>query len=300
MHAEPSSGLLPPARAPGACGPPLPPFPFEAFRRERFGDAPACPRCDAPRVVRWGTFSGRQRYRCNACRRTFSDFTHTPLAYLKRIECWPEHAACVREARSLRATAACLGIHPATAFRWRHLLLRALDAADRALLDETVTLGETPLHHSEKGRRDLQRPPRRRGRPRNTAGWPSVWVLVARGASGRLASTSAGLRRPDAADFARLLLPRLGPHTRLLRRNDGLRGPETFARNHRVPLHPADFHQRQPVSDYVMRFRSWLRRFRGVATRYLPSYLVWHRFLDWTRHSPPPLADRLLLLAAFP
>jgi hypothetical protein len=36
----------------------------------------------------------------------------------------------------------------------------------------------------------------------------------------------------------------------------------------------------QNVNAYHGRFRQWLSRFRGVASRYLPSYLGWRRMLD--------------------
>jgi hypothetical protein len=32
--------------------------------------------------------------------------------------------------------------------------------------------------------------------------------------------------------------------------------------------------------DYRDRLLAWIRRFHGVATRYLPNYLVWHRVID--------------------
>jgi hypothetical protein len=31
---------------------------------------------------------------------------------------------------------------------------------------------------------------------------------------------------------------------------------------------------------YVSRLRSWLQRFRGVATKYLANYLTWHSRID--------------------
>ena len=91
------SGLRPtdqrPAVLPGT-------FPFSSFRRLRFGERPSCPRCDADRVHRWGSFSGRKRYRCVACRRTFSDFTGTPLAYIKKLPAWSPYCLCMREGLS--------------------------------------------------------------------------------------------------------------------------------------------------------------------------------------------------------
>lgn len=34
------------------------------------------------------------------------------------------------------------------------------------------------------------------------------------------------------------------------------------------------------VDAYIRRLRDWLECFRGVATKYLPNYLVWHRLVD--------------------
>ncbi|MRV76455.1 IS1595 family transposase, partial [Duganella sp. FT92W] len=36
----------------------------------------------------------------------------------------------------------------------------------------------------------------------------------------------------------------------------------------------------QNVNAYHSRFRAWLHRFHGVATRYLPNYLGWRCILD--------------------
>ena len=36
----------------------------------------------------------------------------------------------------------------------------------------------------------------------------------------------------------------------------------------------------QNVNAYHGRFKEWMRRFKGVATSYLPNYLEWFRALD--------------------
>src|SRR5262245_20926599 len=81
-------------------------FPFEVFRRTRFVRGVRCPRCGGSEVRRWGGFAGRQRFRCSSCARTFSDFTGTPLAYLKKIDRWPGHCASIEETESVRREAA--------------------------------------------------------------------------------------------------------------------------------------------------------------------------------------------------
>jgi len=39
----------------------------------------------------------------------------------------------------------------------------------------------------------------------------------------------------------------------------------------------------QSVNSYHGRLKNWIRRFNGVATKYLPNYLVWHEHLDEAR-----------------
>ena len=36
----------------------------------------------------------------------------------------------------------------------------------------------------------------------------------------------------------------------------------------------------QNVNAYISRLKDWLRRFKGVATHYLPTYLGWRRMIE--------------------
>ena len=42
------------------------------------------------------------------------------------------------------------------------------------------------------------------------------------------------------------------------------------------------------INAYHNRLKSWIARFRGVATKYLSNYLGWHRMLDAARQSMTP------------
>jgi hypothetical protein len=44
------------------------------------------------------------------------------------------------------------------------------------------------------------------------------------------------------------------------------------------------------VTHYASRFRHWLLRFCGVATRYLVNYLGWHRLIDRSLTIQPEVA----------
>lgn len=263
-------------------GPPEAPFPFSAFRRLRFGDRPDCPRCGSGRVQRWGSFSGRRRFRCVACRRTFSDFTGTALAYVKRLGAWSPYCACMRAALPIRASARYAGVSNATAFRWRHRILEALDRGDDAVLGRVVTIGETWFQHSRKGSRSLNRKPRRRRIIHRYRATP-VWVLIARDQNSRVAGEVVGFRRPRPADVADTLAGRLAPGAELVSRFGHYGAPAVAADLLlRVPHRTVDLGAPEVVSVkwYIVRLHRWMRRFRGVATRYLANYLTWHRFVE--------------------
>jgi hypothetical protein len=53
----------------------------------------------------------------------------------------------------------------------------------------------------------------------------------------------------------------------------------------------------QNVNAFDTRLKGWMRRFNGVATRYLSNYLGWFRALDRSANSRPEPA-LLLALAA--
>ncbi|MCD5415740.1 IS1595 family transposase [Candidatus Bipolaricaulota bacterium] len=44
----------------------------------------------------------------------------------------------------------------------------------------------------------------------------------------------------------------------------------------------------QNVNAYHSRLKTWIRRFNGVATKYLPNYLGWYRWLDNNTNAKTP------------
>ncbi len=97
-----------------------------------------------------------------------------------------------------------------------------------------------------------------------------------------------------AAQLERHLLPRLDRQVLLV--SDPHGAYRSFARKHgiahqavnlragvRVRRGVAGAIHVQNVNAYHQRFRQWLSRFRGVASRYLPNYLGWRRALDGGR-----------------
>lgn len=52
----------------------------------------------------------------------------------------------------------------------------------------------------------------------------------------------------------------------------------------------------QHVNSYHRRFKEWMNRFQGVATRYLDNYLFWYRFLELHKKMPKKEKVKYMLL----
>jgi transposase-like protein len=264
---------------------------IRTVREARFACGVTCPRCAAPAAVRWGSFAGRQRYRCKSCRRTFSDLTRTAFAYTKKIDSWPHYLVLMRQGRTLRTSALMLGIHVSTAFRWRHALLTPMRIADSTVLDGTVELMELSFAHSLKGSRRLSTSRRRGARTAGRA-WhdvPRDRVLLAVSRSGRSDARTIGgdmVVISLVSEWARTRLARcctiFGRMTRL-----GPCASPIRAAGHDYQMLRAisavgalDTRHTRNVEAFSLRLRTWLLRFRGVASRYRDNYFVWHRRAD--------------------
>jgi transposase-like protein len=273
---------------------------LDRIRDARFPSGVHCPRCGSPRVARWGSFSGRQRHRCRGCERTFSDLTHTPAAYTKKLSQWTAYADCLAECASIRSAARALGIAVSTAFRWRHAILDELSAADRETLSGVVEIGDLWFAHSRKGERQLSRPARKRG-SRSRVMFPGrvVRVIAACDRVNGVVTDVALTKVVRLRDLIHSLQKRLAGKPVLLAAQGPLGPVGSLARSvgggfvdvrGGVALRPGTLWHLRMSRGYARRLSVWIRRFRGVATKYLGNYLIWHRIIDASDRRKPALA----------
>src|SRR5271154_2433534 len=180
-------------------------------------ESQGCPHCAGREIVGWGRTHGLLRYRCKACGRTFNTLTKTPMAHLRKKEEWLDHARAMIEGKSLAKTAALCGVHPTTAFRWRHRFLRAPASDKPRDLKGIVEADETFILESFKGRRsELPRKARRRGGMARHPGLhqDNIPILVARDRNG--ATFDAILPQVDGASVMNALIGVVTPGNHLI------------------------------------------------------------------------------------
>lgn len=270
----------------------------------RFAATVTCPHCKAERVSRHGHANGLQRYRCGACRKTFSALTGTPLCGLHKRGKWLSQAKALQEGQTLREVARTLNIHLGTAHRWRHRFLALPKAIQPQALTGIAEADETMFLLSFKGKRSgMDMPARRRGGKAAKRGLSQeqVPVLVARDRAG--VTMDCVLNTMDMTTLSAALKPFVGKDVVLC--TDGSKALAGAARELGVEHHAVNLSAGvrvdgawhvQNVNAYHSRLKSWMRKFYGVATCYLPNYLGWFRAIDRS-HGNGPKPQQWLAMA---
>lgn len=248
------------------------------------GEDRRCPRCDAPGAISNGRSRGLRRYRCKACKCTFNAVTGTPLSGLHHKELWLTFGRSLAAGETVKVAAERCGISPGTAFHWRHRFLDAIKNEPEKLRG-IVEADETFLLESHKGSRDLGRLPRHRGGRASKRGRSpeQVPILVATDRSGT--TVSQVIPNVSAEALSASLGPVLAPDAILVTDGHAAYPPcaKALGVQHEAANLSAGQRVRGPVHIQTVNSRhsqlkAFLRPFRGVATRYLDSYLRWFHF----------------------
>jgi transposase-like protein len=248
----------------------------------RIGADRQCPHCASPGATRRGFANNLRRYHCGNCKKTFNRLTGTPLARLRHKGRWHEFGASLAADETIVQSAQRCTVANSTAFRWRHRFLEAVTSVVK--LSGIVEADETFVLESHKGSRSLNRKPRKRGGSAKKRGLSSdqVPVLVAVDRSG--ATECAILQNLSAACLENALRPLLNSDTLLV--TDGCTSYPPCAAALGITHEAINLSAGERVRGEIHiqtansrheRLKSFLRKHRGVATRYLDSYLRWYK-----------------------
>lgn len=259
---------------------------------QRLEADPKCAHCGSCRIEGWGRErNGLKRRRCLDCRRTFNALTGTHLARLRKKERWLSFAETLNGSQSVRKAAKVCKVNKNTTLRWRHRFLKSQNQSSDQSLTGIAEIDEIFLLESFKGQRTLPRAARKRGGAARKPGLSAeqIPILIARDRSG--AHIDAVLSNRSEAAVRSVLQGRMSQDGTLAC-TDGDKAVIALLKAERIEyeliiasrgeyVHEKALHI-QNVNAYGSRFKQWLNRFNGVATKYLQSYLGWRRWLEKT------------------
>jgi transposase-like protein len=253
-----------------------------ALIETRFAASPTCGHCGEADFKPWGTASGLKRTMCKGCERTFNALTGTPLSGLRLREKWLGYARSLVEGVSLRKAAAENDIHLETSFRWRHRFLASARSKKANSVAGIVEADETFILKSAKGSRKIVgRAPRKRGGKAKKPGLSTDEhdaILIVR--DRHAATSDALLFDLSAATIGSHLLPIVAKDAVLVA--DGNRAYEAFAAATGITqMALVARHGERVIGCYhIQNVNAYMSRFKGVASKYLPSYLGWRRMIE--------------------
>lgn len=208
----------------------------------------------------------------------------------------------------LRKCAAICGISLATAFVWRHKILDALqNMMNEVELDGVVQADETYSTVSYKGNHKSFKLPRqshKRGTRATKRGISKEQVCVPCGVNlnGLSIARISNLGKPSLKDLQKVLNGKVAKDSVFV--TDSLRPYQKLSLDMnlshiRIPRgkRAVGTFNIQTINSYHSRLKNMIvHRFRGVATKYLNNYLVYHNFVNFAKDS---LANKQTVLLNF-
>ena len=273
-------------------------------RENRFSRGECCPHCKSEAVCKNGTYKRKQRYVCKSCNKTFSDLTHSPNYNSKKsIDKWIQYAKCMIAGYSIARCAREVGISIPTAFYWRHKIMDAIkEYIAVGHVDGVVEIDDTFIRASYKGRHTensvfkMPRKPYKRGvktdpnkpkeeKRKRGLSKDQIGIMCAIDRNGNIIAEPISRGMASAEAIENLFKDRMGEDT--IACVDSCRSFIKFAKNTGIELQriksgkkKEGIYHIQHVNSFHSKLKTWLMRFKGVATKYLSSYLSWFRWLE--------------------
>jgi transposase-like protein len=249
-----------------------------------------CPHCQSLHIVANGKCKGIQRYRCNVCGKNFSEHTGTSLAHLKKPHLWNVYLKHMFAGHSIKKCAKLTGISIQTSFNWRHKVLSSLQSLSPERFEGITESDDIFFNYSEKGNKNLERPPRKRGNDGIKKGISEDKVAIILTCDRRHHKDMKVAKRGRIRkiDIEKVLSGKLDKDAILC--TDSHRSYTAFTKAEGIKHEKINAGKKQYVKDKIYHVQNvnqttralkhWMAGFNGVATKYLQNYLSWYMVME--------------------
>lgn len=278
-------------------------FPVLESRRHKLDDKiSSCPHCSSKKYRKHGKDKGSQRYYCNGCKRTFTEYTGTWLAGIHKKELVSEYLKLMEQELSLDKIKKRMGINKKTAFDWRHKILSSLATTGSGSFVGITESDDTFFLQSLKGQKVEGRKPRKRGGSAKKRGISKeqVAVIVTADRNDKIDMSVARMGRIKKIDIENAIGHKITEGTILC--SDSHVSYKGFAKDNNIEHHTIRANLKQYVKQKVYhvqhvnsidsRLKKWIEyQFCGVSTKYLQLYLNWFKTKERLKKSKEFIKD---------
>ena len=220
-----------------------------------------CPNCNCKNYIKYGLYNGIQRYKCKNCGKTFSKTTDSLWSYSKKEPIqWIKFIEYVIERKSLRFCAKKLEISLVTAFYWRHKILYGLtlDSVPDKLSGD-VYISKKLIPENFKGSRKINSNLRR-----------NIWVVGAKGSEDAMIAKPISRGFWNLQSFNNKIYTIIDKKSYIIPYGDRYISLVATAHNKKRIKKVTDEHK---IKWFPNNLGNWLKKYYGVATKYLENYL---------------------------
>lgn len=257
-----------------------------------------CRRCNSDKVVKCGKDkNGKQRYKCKDCGTYFTEISYSVVSNSHcSMDKWEKYIYLLIQGATLEQCSKECKINIRTAFLWRHKILHALQAdQDNRILSGIIEVDDTYVsisykgNHSKSHKFTMPREPYKRGSDNKSANGSKACVMCAIERNGQFYSEVMGKGQLTTKRVEYAFKNRILPESLVL--SDGSTSIKKFFVDNKsielvqlkstinpknksggTPEIRGTYHI-QTVNNLHRRLRDFLKRYNGVATKYLNHYI---------------------------
>ena len=243
--------------------------------------SPQCPKCESINIIKNGHQQGQQLYQCKECGKNFRVTTGTFVYNLHKKELMLDYILCMLEGKSLRQCAKEIGIDLTTSFEWRHRILTALRSFDDNVnFFGIMELEELLMKYSEKGRRYKSKEEYLIAQEKKQH---NVAVLAMKDRSGNMLFNLICFDKVKKTQLEKILRNKVSTSSTICGEDRKefkkfrSKNLKSKAVKRELVKDQNDTYNINTVRQHTVRFAKWIdKQFRGVATKYLQSYIMWY------------------------
>ncbi len=242
--------------------------------------APLCPNCESSNIIKNGRQQGQQLYICKDCGRNFRVTTGTFVYKIQKREKMLGYIRCMLEDKTLQQCADEVGISLPTSFAWRHRILAALRSFDNNVnFFGIIEMKQLLMEYSEKGRRKRKTIDKLIAKIRRLQ---KVAVLATQDRSGNMLFNVVGFQKVRQAHIEKILTTKISKNGVICSDDDEeLRNIQAKELKRKEIIKNKksknDLYGLTAIEKHTGIFVNWINyKFRGVATKYLQSYIMWY------------------------
>lgn len=242
-----------------------------------------CPFCGSHHVHSNGNYKGRKRYLCKNCGKSYNDLTNTPFSGIHDLDKFKQYLKCMINGDTIRRAAKIVNVSATTSFSWRHKLLNKFKKLPSPNMKNVRELMEVEIPYSHKGQNRKLTDSLRKSK---------VSAMFICDRTGKLDSDSITLSQRNKNPLFTRISGISDQHTDIICTTNF----NNIIQSSEVNIKNAKYTKPRIIPYIITLWQAWMKRFHGVASKYLSNYLHWFDYLDNSLYNPDKIPNLVQLL----